>query len=215
VLRDVSAPSVFVITSNSHVGPLRKRLGSDPGVVVFSETELLEAMRLIEAKAPKTLAVDAAVARTARGAQLVAAVKRESTDIRVLSENSAQLLLLVVNPDLSVQSASRPIEDGCGTRAAQRFAMKPGTEVVIDGERSHLVNLSTSGAQVVVSARVQPKQTLLCTLVGGDAETRLRALVAWSNVELASGGVRYRAGLAFLDANPHLLEAYCRKASAA
>ena len=204
-----------MITSSSHVTPLRKRLGSDPTVVVFSEPECLEALRLMEVKAPKTLALDAAVARTPRGAQIVALVRRAGSEVRVLSENPAQLLLLVINPDISLHSASRPLEDGCGTRAAQRFAMRPGIEVVIDGQRSHLVNLSTSGAQVVVSARVQPPQTLRFTLVDETEETRLRARVAWSNMELGHGIVRYRAGIAFLDANPDLLEAFCRRAAAA
>jgi hypothetical protein len=198
VLRDVCGPSTFVITSASHVTPLRRRLSSDPAVVVFSESECLEAARLIEAKAPKTLALDAAVARTPRGAQLVALVKRAGTDVRVLTENAAHLLVLIVDPDISVMAASRPLEDGCGTRAARRFPMQPGVEVVIDGERSHLVNLSTTGAQVVVTARVQPKQTLHFTLLEDATEMRLRAQVAWSSMEKGHGMVRYRAGLAFL-----------------
>ena len=58
-------------------------------------------------------------------------------------------------------------------------------EVVVDGERSRLVNLSVTGAQLVMPARVQPRQSILLTLVDHTTEKRVRALVAWSTVELA------------------------------
>ena len=142
-----AAPSAFVIAGSVHVAALRKRLCDDPTVTVFCETESLEALRLILSSPPKVLALDSAVVRTARGALLVSRLKETGgVDVRVLTEDEACLPLLLARPEVGLHAASEPIE-GCGTRAAKRFPMKPEAGVVIDGERSRLVDLSTSGAQ--------------------------------------------------------------------
>jgi len=89
--------------------------------------------------------------------------------------------------------------------------MKAGMEVVVDGERSRLVNLSITGAQLVMPARVQPRQSILLTLVDHAAEKRFRALVAWSTVELAQSEIKYRAGVTFLDPDTGIIEGFCHR----
>lgn len=203
-------PSAFVIAGTGHAAALRKRLCDDPTVRVFSETESLDALRLILSRPPKMLALDSAVVRTARGALLVSRLKDTgSVDVRVLSEDESSLPILLAQPGVGLHAASRPLDDGCGTRAAKRFPMKPEAGVVIDGERSRLVNLSTSGAQIVVPTRVQPGQNVRVTLLDETAGARLQALVAWSAVEMAQSAVQYRAGVAFVNPVTAILEAFC------
>ena len=128
-------------------------------------------------------------------------------------ESAAMVLALQLhadNPDVALHAASQPL-DGCGTRGAKRFAMKADMEVVVDGERSRLVNLSITGAQLVMPARVQPRQSVLLTLVDERSEKRFRALVAWSTVELAQSMVKYRAGVSFVDPDPGAIEAFCHR----
>ncbi len=81
----------------------------------------------------------------------------------MLCEDEGNLPVLLTQQDIALHAASQPL-DGCGTRGAKRFAMKADMEVVVDGERSRLVNLSITGAQLVMPARVQPRQSVLLTL---------------------------------------------------
>jgi hypothetical protein len=210
VLYEPAPPQMaFVIAGSAHAAALRRRLERDPTVTVFSESESLEALRLILEHPPKMLALDSAVVKTARGALIVARLKEhKGVDVRVLCEDEAHLPVLLTHQDIALQAASQPL-DGCGTRGAKRFPMRAGMEVVVDGERSRLVNLSVTGAQLVMPARVQPRQSVLLTLMDDKAEKRFRALVAWSTVELARSMVNYRAGVSFVDPDQTAIEAFC------
>jgi hypothetical protein len=157
------------------------------------------------------LALDSAVVKTARGALIVARLKEhKGVEVRVLCEDEASLPVLLVRQDLALQAASQPL-DGCGTRGAKRFPMKADMEVVVDGERSRLVNLSVTGAQLILPARVQPRQSILLTLVDDRGERRFRALVAWSTVELAQSMMKYRAGVSFVDPDAGAIEGFCHR----
>ena len=158
------------------------------------------------------LALDSAVVKTARGALIVARLREhKGVDVRVLVRRRRQPSRCILSQqDMALHAASQPL-DGCGTRGAKRFPMKADMEVVVDGERSRLVNLSITGAQLVLPARVQPRQSVLLTLIDATAEKRFRALVAWSTVELAQSMVKYRAGVSFVDPDATVIEAFCRR----
>ena len=204
-----STPTAFVIAASANATALKRRLEHDPTIVVFAESEALDALRLILENPPRVLAFDAGLVKTARGALIVSRLKEHtSIDIRVLTHDDASLPMLLVEHDLPLHAASEPLEI-CGTRAAKRFAMKPDVEVVVDGERSRLVNLSVTGAQLVLPARVQPRQSVRLTLVDGKSQKRFRALVAWSTAELAQSMVKYRAGVIFVEPDTRALEAFC------
>jgi hypothetical protein len=200
-------PSAFIVASAAFADALRKRLGSDPTIVVYAESESLDALRMILARPPKILALDASVVRTSRGALLVSRLREHAVDLRVLTNDDANVPVLLSQPGVALQAASEPLE-GCGTRTARRFPMT-NKVVVIDGERSQLVNLSTTGAQVVLPARVQPRQTIRFILVDEAGETRFRGQIAWSSAELGASAVRYRAGIAFTDPDTQILEVFC------
>ena len=213
--RTTTRATAFVIAGSVHAPALRRRLESDPTITVFSESESLEALRLILEHPPALLALDPAIVSTARGALIVARLKEHNgVDVRVLCEDEAHLPLLLAREDMALHAASLPIE-GCGTRGAKRFPMKSDVEVVVDGERSLLVNLSITGAQLVLPARLQPKQSIRVTLVEGTGEQRFGALVAWSTVEFAKSMMKYRAGVSFVDPDPGAIEAFCLRHAAA
>lgn len=201
--------SAIVIAGAQHVAALRKRLASDPGVAVFCETDALTALQIIAEHPPKILALDPAFVATARGALVVSGLRDDAgVDVRVLVEDEGKLPVLLTKPNLTLHAASEPI-DHCGTRATQRFQMKKHIEVKIDGESSQLVNLSLTGAQVVMPARLQPKQNVRLTLVDGLTEARFRAMVAWSALELGHTVARYRAGIIFIDPDTSIIQAFC------
>ena len=209
-----SPKHAFVIAGSAHAAALRRRLEHDQSIAVFSESEALDALKLILENPPKVLALDSAVVRTARGAIIVARLKEhKGVDVRVLCEDEGNLPVLLSRQDVALQAASQPLE-GCGTRGAKRFAMKADMEVVVDGERSRLINLSVTGAQLVLPGRVQPRQSILLALVDDKVEKRFRALVAWSTVELAQSMVKYRAGVSFVDPDEKVIEAFCSRNAA-
>jgi hypothetical protein len=212
MLNPTAAPkTAFVIAGSAHATALRRRLEHDPSVAVFAESEALDALRLILENPPKILALDSAVVKTARGAIIVARLKEhKGVDVRVLCEDEGSLPVLLTQQDIALQAASQPL-DGCGTRGAKRFPMGTNVEVVVDGERSRLVNLSITGAQLVMPARVQPRQSILLTLIDDRTEKRYRALVAWSTVELSQSVVKYRAGVSFVDPDASTIEAFCQR----
>ena len=208
-----SSMTAFVIAGSAHASALRRRLEHDPLIRVFAESESLEALRMVLENPPKILALDSAVVKTARGALIVARLKEhKGVDVRVLCEDEGSLPVILTEHDIALQAASQPLE-GCGTRGAKRFAMKADMEVVVDGERSSLVNLSVTGAQLVLPARVQPRQSVLLTLIDHTAEKRFRALVAWSTVELAQSTLKYRAGVSFVDPDTTVIEGFCQRNS--
>lgn len=207
--------TVFVIAGSSHAPALRRRLEHDPTITVFSESESLDALRLILENPPKVLALDSAIVNTARGALIVSQLREHNgVDVRVLCEDEAHLPLLLGSDEIALHAASQPIE-GCGTRGAKRFPMKSDAQVVVDGERSLLVNLSVTGAQLVLPARVQPRQSIFVTLVDQGIERRFSALVAWSTVELVRSMVKYRAGVSFVDPDTGAIEQFCLRNAAA
>jgi hypothetical protein len=205
--------TAFVIAGSDNAPALRRRLEHDPTITVFSESESLEALRLILDHPPTMLALDSVVVNTARGALIVARLKEhQHVDVRVLCQDDTNRPLLLADRGIALHAASQPIEE-CGTRGAKRFPMKSDAEVVVDGERSLLVNLSVTGAQLVLPARVQPRQSIFVTLIDRYAERRFNALVAWSTIELAKSMVKYRAGVSFVDPDTGTIEAFCRRNS--
>jgi hypothetical protein len=204
-----SPPSAFVIAASAHAAALRRRLEHDPAIAVFCESESLEALRLIVSHPPRVVALDGSMVRTARGALIVSQLRElGGVDVRVLTEDEGRLPVLLVHRDITLHAATHPLE-GCGTRDAKRVPITPGLEIVVDGERSRLVNLSTTGAQLVVNVRIQPRQRVRLTLIDDKWEKRLNAVVAWSTIEMAQSAVMYRAGVTFVDPDADAIAAFC------
>jgi hypothetical protein len=150
--------------------------------------------------------------KTARGALIVSQMREHGgVDVRVLTEDEEHLPMLLVHHDLPLHAASQPI-DGCGTRGAKRVTMKPDVDIVVDGERCRLVNLSATGAQLVLPMRLQPRQSIRLTLLDGTSHRRFHANVAWSTVELVNSLVKYRAGVSFIDPpEVGIIDAFCAR----
>jgi PilZ domain len=209
-------PSVVVIGGPDQAVVLRTRLADEPSVFLYTDGDSLKALDAILAHPPKILALDRSFALTARAASLVARLRAEphvkSTDIRVLGEDAAGVPLLLDTRGPSIETAvlktSHPL-DYCGTRRAPRFVMGENVNVVVNGERGQLINVSATGAQVVAPVRLRPQEPLRLALVDESAEVRLRGVVAWSVVEPARDSLRYRAGVEFINADALAVDEFC------
>jgi hypothetical protein len=210
--------SVIVIARAEHEVALRKRLGSEPSVALFSDADALKAFDAVEAHPPKMLVLDRTFAFTARGAALVARLKGDqrmgAIDLRVLTEDetNSPVILETKAKALGLEGAvlktSHPL-DYCGTRRAPRFPITDDAGVVVNGESGTLVNLSSTGAQLVVHMRLRPSEPLRLALVDSDAEVKVRGVVAWSSVESDNGALAYRAGVEFINPDALSLDAFC------
>lgn len=212
----MDSPSAVVIARSDHVGAIRKRLGNNSPVAVFPDTESVQVLASILARPPKILALDRAFAASSRGATLVARLKAEATqniELRILIEDEAKDPLILSQSAVSGENAllqtSRPL-DRTGTRRAVRFPMRR-RPVVVNGEHSHLIDLSVTGAQVIVPMRVRPTQTVRLTLADESTETRCQGTVAWSVIIPVGATVQYRAGVEFINPDTKRLEAFCER----
>lgn len=211
----------MILVVRSELVPMfRQRLGTN-AAGIFASSDSLLALGAILEQTPKIVALDQSFVATARGAALIARVKADprlaGVDLRVLAEDQANLPVLlgesVDSGDDAMTSASRPL-DQCGTRRAPRFKMQPDTVTMVNGERSRLVNLSVTGAQVLCPGRLQPMQSVRVVLLDGDREARFSASIAWSSCELGAVGTTYRAGLQFTNADERSLESYILRRAA-
>lgn len=211
-------PSVVVIARPEHEIALRKRLGVEPSVQLFCETDVLKALDVINAHAPKILALDRGFAVTPRAAALVARLKSDrqlqGIDFRVLAEDETHAPVLLNTKGFGLEGAilktSHPL-DYCGTRRAPRFILNEDAQVVVNGERGQLVNLSATGAQLLGAARLRPEEPLRLSLVDDETEVRVKGVVAWSSAEPINGGISYRAGIEFTSADSLTLDSFCTK----
>ena len=94
-------------------------------------------------------------------------------------------------------------------RMARRFKVRPVVRVQIDGFPATLVDLSSKGAQVLVPTTLRLNQRVKVTLAGEVEQMRFQASVGWVSPDRVgkTGRRWHRAGLAFIDADPDLVEA--------
>jgi PilZ domain len=213
----MDAPLVVIIAKSDHTSALRKRVGADHGIAVFADAESLRAIEAIVNRPPKFVALDPTFVTTARGAALVAQVKGDPRlsriDVRVLAQDDDNVPLILAQPapsEAALLKTSLPL-DRCGTRRTPRFATRGEVAAIVNGERCEVIDISVTGAQVVVPTRLRPDQPLRITLFDREVQTQCRGVVAWSIAEPTRGAVRYRAGVKFSDADSDTLDVFCRR----
>jgi hypothetical protein len=102
------------------------------------------------------------------------------------------------------------------TRRPALIALDPvfaGTSrgATLNGEPSRLIDLSTSGVQLVSPGRLRPTQGFRLTLLDEKRKTRLHAVVAWATLQGTTAAPSYRAGAQFVDSDYEAIDAYCRR----
>jgi len=206
-----TSSSVVVIVSGSDGAlSLRKRLPAGAPVTVFAESEALHASDVVHASPPRILLLDPHFVRTARGAALVADVRDTShlttTEVRVMTRDDLELDAPATLAKLL--KGSRTI-DQWGTRATPRFAVRGEMTVVVNGQPSELIDVSTGGAQVVAPVRLAPGQPVRMVIADHESEILCRGEIVWCGGGPAAGLMSYRAGVAFQQADVDALEALC------
>jgi hypothetical protein len=208
--------SVVVIASEPMVATWRAQLDAQPNAKVFSEADFLIALEIIISERPGVIALDPLFAATARGAALVARVKADprlrQSEVRTLVWDRADHLGDPSPADGQDRASrlSQPL-DSCGTRGALRFDMEADVDARVNGTPGRLVNLSVTGAQMLLPIRVRPGEGIRLTLVDDASDLRLAGTLAWVSLENAARATaqRYRFGVEFRVAEEQLLERFC------
>jgi len=210
-----------VIGAQNRLDELRKHAASRGEILLFADTDALNALETITKRRPQVITLERLFAATSRGAALINRIKADpslsASEIRVISHDGEYSR---VSPRRGAAAAaavaettapaSRPAQqlDWRGTRRAPRYKMVDKTEAQVDGAPAKLVDLSRIGAQVVAQSALKPNQRVRITLLDEAGVLRFNASVAWAAFEIPKGVTRYRAGVEFTDANADAVEAF-------
>jgi hypothetical protein len=203
----VSEPCIVLIGAPDVLPSLRARARADGEILEFSHLDALAALQTITQRRPQVVALDRLFAMTSRGAALINRIKADPSlrdaEIRVLAHDSDYSRVV---PRHTAPAVADPALDQSGTRRAPRFKMAGRVDVVIDGRASVLVDLSTTGAQVLCPMALRPNQEIAMAWPG---QAQFHAKVAWTAFDMSGDGPpRYRAGIDFVDADPAAVSAF-------
>jgi hypothetical protein len=208
----------LVIARSEFTPALRERFSFDPAVLVFSSAEAAHALGLVMQRGVPLIALDRQFVTSQSGVEFVSELRsiRPDSEIRVLSDQGGDIPVVLRRPVLNngrttIAASSQPI--GTETRRTPRYPVHEGCAAFVNGESTALVNVSLGGVQVLSSVVLKPLQQVRVALADEEAAIRLHAAIAWSMFERLreTGETCYRVGVAFRDANPKLIEAYCTR----
>jgi CheY-like chemotaxis protein len=221
----VSRPHTVLIAAPHLLSALTARMKQEGGEwIAFTDTDALKALDVITRQRPDVVALERLFADTPRGIALIQRIKADpalaALVIRIVSLDAQATDAPVPSPSdethkptagaavAAVLPSAGPL-DGRGTRRVPRFKVASSVEVLVDGNRSSLIDLSTSGAQVVSQIVLKPNQRVRLSLYDDHGTVRVGAMIAWASFEMPpDSGPRYRVGLEFVAADPRAIEAY-------
>jgi hypothetical protein len=234
------APAVVIAASNL-MPSLRERLADDGELIVFPDTEPIQALQAILEHKPSLIVLERLFAATPRGAALINRIKNDPQlthcEVRVMSHTGDYSRVMVKGTPEAGSSPPSPSGGGAavatqeaaassvtteapsrqrdwhGTRRAPRHRIRSGVEIQLDGNPAEVVDFSQIGAQVLSGTILRPNQKVRVSVPNDDFVMRFRGSVAWAKFELPepSAPPRYRAGVEFADADPAALESFCHK----
>jgi hypothetical protein len=116
----------------------------------------------------------------------------------------------ILDPADAPPEAEAPHSHPSPTRHARRVKIQEGTEVLVDGSASVLVDLSPVGAQLLSSTVVRPNRSVRLSLPLAGGALACKAHVVWAAFEQSrgDGAVWYRAGVKFTDVDTTAVETF-------
>jgi len=222
---NVSRPRTVLIAAQHRLSAYTARAQQDGGEwLAFPDSDALRALDVILRQRPDVVALEQLFVDSPRGAALIERIKADpaltTLEIRIVSLDSvttrdqttasppADALKTAAGAAVAAVLPSAAPLDGRATRRVTRFKMA-AVEVLVDGNRATLIDLSTGGAQVVSPIVLKPNQRVRVSLYHDQGTVRVGAIVAWAAFEMPPGtGPCYRVGLEFIAADPRAVEAY-------
>lgn len=233
--------SAVVIAASNLMPALRERLADAGDLLTFFDTEPIQALQAILERRPPLVVLERLFAATPRGAALINRIKTDpllaQSEVRVMSHTGDYMRQVArpaapstlgaapapsaaratAAPDAAVSpvataTPARPL-DWHGTRRAPRFRVRSGVEIHLDGSPAAVVDVSLVGAQVISSTILRPNQKVRVSIPTDEILVRCRGTIAWAKFELPKPTAPpvYRAGVEFLDADPHAVEQFSER----
>ncbi len=210
---------VVLIAAAARLPVLQARIGFQEGCLTFLDSDALRALEAILCHRPVLVVLDGQFATTSRGAALIHRVQTDpelSTEIRLISGERddpspvSEPAALELLEDTRMPGQPLPA-DYRGTRAAERFTLRDGVQVRLDGDPATLVDLSSGGAQVVLATGLRPAQRVRLSMSLERKDFRLVASVVWAAFDppRGQGSSQYRVGLTFDNSGPDKPEELC------
>lgn len=218
-----------LIAASDLLPALKARLSTEARELLpFTDTEALRALEVITTRRPGVVMLERKFASTPRGTALINRIKADpslvDTRIDIVAQDGQPEVEAPLAAPVVVQTAvaaapaaESPVLpaaelDFRGTRRAPRFSMPDATEILVDGNRATLVDLSTLGAQIITATVLKPNQRVRTSLADDTATVRSSATVVWASFEIPKGASpRYRAGLDFIEPDIQAVDAYIRR----
>jgi chromosome segregation ATPase len=98
---------------------------------------------------------------------------------------------------------------GSPVRRASRHVFADDLEVLIDGSPATLIDLSTSGAQVISHTAMKPNRMVRVQLPGEDNPITCKGKIVWARLEAGpTSGLQYRAGVLFTGVDERAIDAF-------
>jgi hypothetical protein len=233
-------PAVVIAATNL-MPALQERLSDEGELLGFADTEPIQALQAILEHRPPLIVLERLFAATPRGAALINRIKTDpqlaNAEVRVMSHTgdytrqvakpqkvdapespsaphgAPPAAAAATSPSATVvEAAQRPL-DWHGTRRAQRYRVRQGVEIQIDGNPVSVVDMSVVGVQVLSATILRPNQKVRIGVPNDEFVMRFRGTIAWAKFELPkpTDAPRYRAGVEFSDADADALDEFCAK----
>ena len=218
----LAPPPVVLIVAADAIPALRAQPGFEHDILAFADFDALQALDAIVRRRPSLVVLGREFVGTPRGAELVARVRADPdlshaqirilTDVRAYADLVAQRLKAGLPAATAVPGELLAAEFD-GTRRARRVRIQAEVEAQVDGMLGTLVDLSPTGAQVVGLKVVRPFQRVKVSIKDNFGLVRCPADVVWVTFDPTRDGRPrgYRAGLAFTEPVPDLMEAFCAR----
>ncbi len=214
-------PADFVlIAPPERLSELTTLLRLEGTVEAYSDADAVAALDATFQTLPRMVVLERAFAESLRGRAFVRRVTddpfgreclvRVVDVVRDAVRDAVQQTAATPSPSVDVPTADAsevqpPVEPVpvAMARATVRRQVAAGSTATIDGTTVQLVDISTEGMQVIGPLSLKPHQAVRVTVPAPDVPVKLHARVAWATLELGNqqAGLRYRAGLAFVDAD--------------
>lgn len=211
--------SIVLIGPAEALPGLTERLAPGAELRTFTEVEALEALDHIIGTKPSIVALELEFSTSTRGMALINRIKADPSlsgcEVRVVAHDSeVQRVAVGRNSSGAAVAVVEPkaVLDQKGTRRAQRFRIRSGVEVTVDGNAALLVDLSVVGAQVVSNSVLKPNQRVRLIMGDGKTAVRCSGSLVWASFEMPKGlPPRYRGGVDFVSPDTHALAAFTKK----
>ena len=147
----------------------------------FTDTDSELALKAIQDLLPPVIAIERNFAASLSGQALIKRIKGD--------ENLRSCEIATVGP-----------------RRARRHSVSKTVQITIDENAASLLDISATGALVVSTGSLKPRQRIRVTLRAG--ERALTAIVVWVHFELPPEGPQYRAGIEFVASAGEMVEGF-------